>query len=158
VPEISEPQIKGLQATAWRGDPDLYGIGLHDHRTCGQKGVMGTHASWTDCTEDIGPVQNADDFDHKRTAAFIDLGKACKSSFQSGELKPVRPPRLAASFVRHNSRSAFHAVQNFLSVWLPRHILVTGRGVSVPQCRSPTRRLPFKEDPARWRSSGGVFR
>ena len=33
----------------------------------------------------------ADGFDSKRTTAFIDLGKACKSSFQSAVPEPKRP-------------------------------------------------------------------
>ena len=40
----------------------------------------------------------ANGFDSKRTTAFIDLGKACKSSFQSAEPEPIRPPYLAAYF------------------------------------------------------------
>jgi hypothetical protein len=62
---------------------------------------MGTHASWSDrlWTADPGPVQNADVFERKWTAAFIDLRNACKSSFQSTEPEPIRAPQLAASFM-----------------------------------------------------------
>ena len=62
---------------------------------------MGTHASWSDrlWTADTGPVQNADVFDRKWAAAFIDLGNACKSSFQSAEPERIRAPQLTASFM-----------------------------------------------------------
>jgi hypothetical protein len=50
-----------------------------------------------------------------------------------------------------------HAVHNFLLVWLSRHILITGRGVSVPQCRSPTRQLLFRKTPPGDLHQAGFF-
>ena len=110
MPKISEPRLKGLQATA-RGEV----IRTYTGSVYTITGPVGSKALWELMRDGLiadGPkIPGQSKTPMVLTASGQRLlstwEKACKSSFQSAELKPVRPPRLAAYFgqiPRPNSR------------------------------------------------------